>query len=130
MILFSVRGQCGYPLRDALRKVYTGLEGRDDKVFIGFDRYISIRLEVRITRRKGPTVTLNPVISGCRTRGGRSRSLPTPSFHYGVIDHSPQIRTLTWNKPPDNITRAKLATEVAKRMVIFFEVTPFVWLPW
>jgi len=48
MILFSVDGKCGYPLEDALKKHYTGLDGRDDKMFVDFKSSISIRLEVRI----------------------------------------------------------------------------------
>ena len=47
MILFRVNGKCGYPLRDALKKQYTGLDGRDDRMFVNFKSSISIRLEVR-----------------------------------------------------------------------------------
>lgn len=86
LITFSVNGVCGYPLAEALRKRYTGLDGRDDKVFNGFKSSISIRLEW----------------------------LPYEKW-------TRQIRTLTWRKNPDHISRAKLATEVAKRMNIFFE---------
>ena len=39
-----------------------------------------------------------------------------------------QIRMPTLQKRPDNFNRAKLATEVAKRMELFFEVAPTVWL--
>jgi len=92
MILFRVDGQCGYPLKDALRKRYTGLEGRDDKMFESSKSSISIRLEWLPYRR-----------------------------------WTKQIRTLTWNKSPNHITRAKLATEVAKRMKLFFEVASSVW---
>lgn len=46
-ILFSVNGKCGYPLADALRKQYRGLDGRDDKMFVDFKSSISLRLEVR-----------------------------------------------------------------------------------
>ena len=45
-ILFSVNGVCGYPLRDALKKQYTGLDKRDEKVFVNCKSSISIRLEV------------------------------------------------------------------------------------
>ena len=48
-ILFKVNGDCGYPLEDALKKRYTGLDGRDDKMFVDFKSSISIRLEVRLT---------------------------------------------------------------------------------
>jgi hypothetical protein len=47
MIPFSVNGRCGYPLEDALEKLYTGLEGRDDKMFVGFASSVSVRVEVR-----------------------------------------------------------------------------------
>jgi len=46
-IVFSVNGKCGYPLVDALRKQYRGLDGRDDKMFVDFKSSISLRLEVR-----------------------------------------------------------------------------------
>jgi len=86
MILFRVNGRCGYPLVDALKKRYTGLDGRDDKMFVDFKSSISIRLE-----------------------------------WLSYDKWTRQIRTLTWRKKPDNIARSKLATEVAKRMKIFFE---------
>jgi hypothetical protein len=66
MILFSVERKCGYPLGNALKKLYTGLDGRDDKVFIGFKSSISIRLEVRSTCRKGSTITLNIIYPQCQ----------------------------------------------------------------
>jgi len=86
VILFSLNGQCGFPLGNALRKTYTGLDGRDDKVFIGSKSSISIRVEW----------------------------LPYEKW-------TRQIRTLTWKKPPEHITRAKLSHEVAKRMSVFFD---------
>ena len=49
MIVFKVNGKCGYPLKDALRKYYTGLNGRDEKMFTDFKSSISIRVEVRLT---------------------------------------------------------------------------------
>lgn len=49
IILFRVYGKCGYPLTDALKKQYTGLDGRDEKMFIDSKSSISIRLEVRPT---------------------------------------------------------------------------------
>lgn len=52
IILFGVNGECGYPLKDALCKQYTGLDGREEKVFVGFKSSVSIRLEVRLTPRK------------------------------------------------------------------------------
>ena len=47
VIRFSVNGRCGYPLGDALKKLHAGLDGRDDKMFVGFASSISLRLEVR-----------------------------------------------------------------------------------
>ena len=49
MILFSVEGKCGYLLKDALKKRYTGLVGRDDQMFEDSKSSISIRVEVRLT---------------------------------------------------------------------------------
>lgn len=49
MIVFKVNGKCGYPLIDALRGCYTGLDGRDDRMFVGSKSSISMRLEVRPT---------------------------------------------------------------------------------
>ena len=45
-MLFSVNGVCGYPLADALKKEYHGLDGRDDKIFTKSGYSISIRVEV------------------------------------------------------------------------------------
>ena len=47
VILFSVDGKCGYPLKLALNKRYTGLDGRDEKMFVDSKSAISIRVEVR-----------------------------------------------------------------------------------
>ena len=46
IILFSVNGNCGYPLKHALEKQYTGLDGRDQNMFVDFKSSISVRLEV------------------------------------------------------------------------------------
>ena len=53
MILFSVKGVCGYSLVNALKKQYSGLDGRDDKMFVGSKSSISIRLEVRSSSSTG-----------------------------------------------------------------------------
>ena len=58
MILFRRNGRCGYPLVDALGKRYTGLEKRDEKVFVGYKSSISIRLEVRSISKNFPAVAL------------------------------------------------------------------------
>ena len=87
MILFSVGGKCGYPLMDALKKRYTGLDGRDNKVFVGFKSSISIRVEVRPMRQKVPTIVLNLIFSGSRMKNGQDRSVPTPAFHCVVIKY-------------------------------------------
>ena len=47
VILFSVGGKCGYPLRQALEKEYTDLDGKDDQILVDSSSSISIRLEVR-----------------------------------------------------------------------------------
>lgn len=83
MILFSVDGRCGYSLGDALRKAYTGLDGRDDKLFGGFKSSISIRVEVCVTRRKNAMITMNPIFSGYLMRNGLDRSVSTLLFHRG-----------------------------------------------
>ena len=87
MILFDVGGKCGYPLMDALKKRYTGLDGRDNKVFVGFKSSISIRVEVRPMRQKVPTIVLNLIFSGSRMKNGQDRSVPTPAFHCVVIKY-------------------------------------------
>lgn len=46
MILFSVNGVCGYPLADALKKRYTGLDKSGEKMFVSFKSSVSLRLEV------------------------------------------------------------------------------------
>ena len=47
IIRFNVNGKCGYPLGDALKKQYTGLDEKDDRMFICSRSSISMRLEVR-----------------------------------------------------------------------------------
>ena len=47
IIRFSVNGICGYPLGDALEKQYTGLDEKDERMFICSRSSISMRLEVR-----------------------------------------------------------------------------------
>jgi len=80
MVLFSVNGKCGYPLVDALRKQYRGLDGRDDKMFVDFKSSISLRLEVRPPAQRDPMVELIPVCSGSRMRSGQGRSVLSLSF--------------------------------------------------
>jgi len=46
-ILFSVNGKCGYLLAGALKKQYTGLDGKDERVFTDFGPTANIILEVR-----------------------------------------------------------------------------------
>ena len=81
MILFNVGGKCGYPLVDTFKKQYTGLDGRDEKMFVDSKSSISIRLEVRSLHLQDRMAVLNSVVSGCRMRSGRSRLVPTPMFH-------------------------------------------------
>ena len=48
-ILFRVNGECGIPLRDALARNFTALEGRDDFVLPGeVGSSLSVRLGVSI----------------------------------------------------------------------------------
>ncbi|KAF9644047.1 hypothetical protein BDM02DRAFT_1236542 [Thelephora ganbajun] len=44
-IIFKVNGRSGIPARDAIKKIYAGLEGRDDQVFVGKSSVIMLRLE-------------------------------------------------------------------------------------
>ena len=99
MILFRVKGKCGYPLKNALRKLYTNLDGRDDKVFVGFKSSISIRLEVSLTRRKDQIIALNPLLSGFRTRNGQDRLVRHLWFHRRVINHSSRSGPLHGRNP-------------------------------
>lgn len=46
-ILFTVNGNCGYPLADALKMQYAALDGWDDEVFETSRPTANIRLEVR-----------------------------------------------------------------------------------
>jgi len=47
VILFSVNGKCGYPLENALKERYTGLDRRENSILVDSKSSISIRLEVR-----------------------------------------------------------------------------------
>jgi len=86
LITFKVHGQCGMPLRNALRGIYNGLSGRDDPMFVGSRTSISIRLEW----------------PDC------------PPW-------AQQMRTKDWRRKPSPITKAKLATEVAKKVDRFLK---------
>ena len=81
IISFSVAGRCGYPLNDAVKKQYTGLDGRDDRMFVGSKSSISLRLEVRLTDWRNRAISLNQLCSGCRMRSGQDRSASSPVFH-------------------------------------------------
>lgn len=45
-IPFSVNGNCGFPLVNALKQQYTGLDGGYDEVFANSEFTADIRLEV------------------------------------------------------------------------------------
>jgi len=90
LITFKVYGQCGMPLRSALRGIYSGLLGRDDPMFVGSRTSISIRLEW----------------PGC------------PPW-------AQQMRTKDWRRKPSPISKAKLATEVAKKVDRFLKDTGY-----
>ena len=77
MILFSVNGKCGYPLADALHERYTGLDERDEKMFVDSKSAITIRLEVGPSPLARPKDDLEPIRSGCCMRSGQDRSVPT-----------------------------------------------------
>ncbi|KAF9650888.1 hypothetical protein BDM02DRAFT_3185043 [Thelephora ganbajun] len=86
LITFKVHGQCGMPLRNALRGIYSGLSGRDDPMFVGSRTSISIRLE-------------------------------WPD----CAPWAKQMRTKDWRRKPSPITKAKLSTEVAKKVDRFLK---------
>jgi len=87
IILFSVNGKCGYPLKDALMEQCAGLDGSNDKIFVDLkSASIAIRLEW----------------------------LPYQGW-------TRQIRTSNQRRSRDDITLAKLATQVARRMSLFCE---------
>ena len=46
-IYFKVNGRSGISVRDAIGKIYAGLEGRDNRVFVDKPSVIMLRLEVR-----------------------------------------------------------------------------------
>lgn len=46
-IVFRVNGRLGITAQDAIRKIYNGLDGRDDQVFVNKSSVFMLRLEVR-----------------------------------------------------------------------------------
>ena len=46
-IMFKVNGCLGIPIENAIGRLYAGLEGRDDQVFVGKCSILVLRLEVR-----------------------------------------------------------------------------------
>ena len=88
-ISFNVNGKCGYPLVDALREQYTGLDGKGDKMFADCKSYISLSFEVRPSIRRHHSMTVsNPVCSGYRMRSGQARLVPVRAFHFIGINDS------------------------------------------
>ena len=84
---------------------------------------------LRLTVGCNPAISLNLFCSGCCTGSGQGRPVPGFAFNCMEINEGVlQIRTLALQERPDNFNRAKLATEAAKRMELFFEVAPTVWL--
>ena len=45
-IYFKANGRSGIPARDAIGKIYAGLDGRDDRVFVDKASVMMLRLEV------------------------------------------------------------------------------------
>jgi len=45
-IIFNVNGCLGIPARDAIGRIYAGLEGRDDQVLVDKRSVMMLRLEV------------------------------------------------------------------------------------
>lgn len=121
LITFEVYGRCGMPLRDALRCKYLGLSGRDDPVFVGSQNSVRIRLEVRnpVIRGWGRKLTVFaqvPRLSVVGPAGSHCFSLLNPSLRLV------QMRTKDWKRKPSPITKAKLATEIAKTVDRFLKV--------
>lgn len=46
-LIFKINGRSGIPAQDAIREIYTGLEGRDDPVLVDGADVMTLRLEVR-----------------------------------------------------------------------------------
>lgn len=46
-IIFKVNGRSGISIENAIGRLYAGLEGRDDQVFVGKCSVLMLRLEVR-----------------------------------------------------------------------------------
>jgi hypothetical protein len=47
VLTFKVNGHPGITARDAMRKIYVGLEGRDERVFEDKPSVLTLRLQVR-----------------------------------------------------------------------------------
>jgi len=88
MILFSVNGECGYPLKDALKKQYTGLDGRDDKMFVTCKSSISIRLEVRSSTSTGSNGGLESCLQWLPYEKWTRQVGDNPESHYISINES------------------------------------------
>jgi hypothetical protein len=70
MILFDVNGKCGYPLRDALMERYSGLNGRDDRIFVDLgSSSIAMRLEVRLAAWAGSNGSLKSYLQWLLYKG-------------------------------------------------------------
>lgn len=121
-ISFSVEGQKGFPLSDALGRRYNGLDGRDEP-FITIGSSVSSRLEVSRNSNVLIHVILNfllPQFFGYPSWSCQVCFRPALAWSSILIVRS-QFRAFDWHKPPQRILKSKLATEIAKSVKKFIE---------
>ena len=122
-IIFNVNGCLGIPALDAIGKMYAGLEGRDEQVFVGQSKVIMLRLEVR-------SIVDCEVLGDRQFYSGLDTSLGLvksdrfyPRYQRPLNISCYQIRLSDWKKTPQRIKLDKLATEVAKCLDRFILVS-------
>jgi len=120
-VTFGVNKSRGFNMQDALNKLFTGLDGRDDHVLEDAGGPVSCRL---LVRRLTLSLRNRPV--KVRSAAHQFPGYPPKSqlsqvrIHCDLPSVHPlmrlQIAVKDWRKPPVPITKSKLAYEIAKRV--------------
>jgi len=117
IVTFS-KGGCGILLRDAIENRLSGLVGGDDIMFDGFNvSAFSLRIEVRPAFQSSLRACANRplVVAGLPTLDWEGKGPQcTPPLTKHSVDT--QFRARNWGGNQGQISRARLATQIAKRI--------------
>lgn len=124
-VSFSVGDRQGINMGDALRKVFVGLNGRDDPVLQDTARAISCRFLVGSSgfHEVSGADSVHPQFPGYPGNGGSCQVRLLRRLRCHVLTSWWKIHTRDWTKQNLPITRSKLAHEVAKKLEQYLRQT-------